>query len=335
MKRKTEAFDYSFKRDGLFSFLKNIIKFLLVIYIIFFIIFFFLEKGITKVSIIIPLIPVALLFFISLLQIIYHFILSPREITLTRDSFSWKTNNRKHISINPSDILYVKTGLSRSRFNGVYYNDRYSIFLKDGEKYVLDFFMFSNRYIIDKTLTDITQIYNNNIAGYLKKNTGLFFKTYNEEKYIFYMSKYKLKFFTGIISFFLFIFLFIYKIFFFGMLFAFFSVLLLAWPVKIVLNLKNRNIVFKNIFNYKTADVYSAESKKLIINNKFNVSISVISNDPGQKDKNFSLQTYNSRDRKKILEILCLIFENKIEINFDGKELLLESRGIKNEETVS
>ena len=85
MKRKAETFNYNFKRDGFFSFSKSMIKFLLIIYIIFFIIFFFLEKGVTILSLIIPLIPVTGLFVISILQIVYRLMFSPREIALTEN----------------------------------------------------------------------------------------------------------------------------------------------------------------------------------------------------------------------------------------------------------
>ena len=46
-------------------------------------------------------------------------------------------------------------------------------------------------------------------------------------------------------------------------------------------------------------------------------------NDPRQRYRSFFLEAYNIQDRKKIIEILCLIFENKIEFNFDGKEPFL------------
>ena len=321
MKRRT--LNYCFKRDGLFSFLKSLIKNLLFVYIIFFIIFFFLEKGITEISVTIPFIPVTGLFFISILQIIWYFVFSPPEITFTRDTVCWKTNSRKQILINISDILYVKNGISHSRFNGTYYNDKYSIFLKNGKKYTLDFFLFANRYSIDKTLMNITEIYNENFVKYIRKNTGTFFKIYNEDKYIFYTAKYKQKLFLGTAFFILFIILLIYKIFFIGMISIALSVLLLAAPVKTILHLKNRDIAFQNIFGYKTSDTYSCETKKLIITNKFSISISVNTDGSKQKYRTFSLGSYNVQDRKKILEILCLIFENKIEFNFDGKEPFL------------
>ncbi len=323
MKRKAETFDYYFKRDGLFSFLKSIIKNLLFVYIIFFIIFSFLEKGITDVSVTISLIPVIMLFFISILQIICHFAFSPSEITFTKDTVSWKTNGKKQVLINLSDILYVKNGISHSRFNGTYYNDKYYIFLKNGEKYTLDCFLFTNRHFIDKVLMNATEIYNKNSINYIRKNTGTFFKIYNEDKYIFYAAKHKLKLFLGIVFFILSIILLIYKIFFIGMILATLSVFLLAAPVKTTLNLKNRNIAFQNIFGYKTSDIYSRKTKKLIINNKFNINISVNSDDPKQRYRTFSLGAYDIQNRKKIIEILCLIFENKIEFNFDGKEPFL------------
>ena len=196
------------------------------------------------------------------------------------------------------------------------------IFLKDGKKYLIDCFMFSDIYTIDKILINITKIYNENIIKYLRKNTGNFLKMYNEEKYIFYTARHKLKFLLGMTLFFLSVFLFIYKIFFIGMIFAAFSVFLIAWPVKIILDLRNKNIIFKNIFGYKTSHISSDKIKKLVINNKFNVVFSVKPNDPKQKYRNFSLEPYNGSDKKKIFEILCLIFENKIEFNLDGKEPL-------------
>ena len=323
MKRKTETFDYYFKRGRLFSFLKGIIKNLLFIYIIFFISFSFLEKGITEISITIPFIPVIGLFFISILQIIWYFIFSPLEITFTKNTVSWKTNSQKQILINISDILYVKNGSSHSRFNGTYYNDKYYIFLKNGKKYTLDFFLFSNRYSIDKMFMNITEIYNENSIKYIRKNTGIFFKIYNKDKYIFYTAKYKLRLFFGIVFFILFIILLIYKIFFIGMILSALSVFLIAAPVKATLNLKNRDLAFQSIFGYKTSDIYSRETKKLIINNKFSINISVNPNDPKQRYRSFSLGAYDIQDRKKIIEILCLIFENKIEFNFDGKEPFL------------
>ena len=322
MKRKSEPLYYNFKRNGFFSFWKSMIKFLLIIYVIFFVIFFFLEKGVTELTLIIPLIPVTGLFLISILQIIYHLIFSPPEITLTENTINWKTNRKKHIIINLSDISYVKNSLSHSRFNGTYYNNRYTIFLKDGKKYLIDCFMFSDIYTIDKTLIDTTKTYNENIIKYLRKNTGNFLKTYNEEKYTFYTARHKLKFLLGMTLFFLSVFLFIYKIFFIGMIFAAFSVFLIAWPVKIILDIRNKNIIFKNIFGYKTSHISSDKIKKLVINNKFNVVFSVKPNDPKQKYRNFSLEPYNGSDKKKIFKILCLIFENKIEFNFDGKEPL-------------
>ncbi|MCP1223501.1 hypothetical protein [Sebaldella sp. S0638] len=322
MKRKIKTFDYNFKRDNFFSFLKGIIKILFIIYIIFFIIFLFLEKGLTELSLIIPLIPVSGLFLINILLMIYHLIFSPLEISFTKETVSWKTNSRKRILINLSDIQYVRNGLSHSKFNGTYYNDRYTLFLKDGKKYTLDCFMFRNRYIIDKILIDTTADYNENSVKYLQKNIGTFLKTYNEDKYIFYVDKYRLKLFSGVICLILFISLLIYKIFFIGMIFAVISALLLALPIKIILDLKNRNVVFQNIFGFKTADIYSSETKKLIINNKFNISISINSNNPKQKYKSFSLSSYNASDRKRIFEILSLIFENKTDFNLDGKELL-------------
>ena len=320
MKRKAEPLYYSFKRYGSFSFLKSMIKFLLIIYIIFFIIFFFLEKGITKISLIIPLIPVTGLFLISILQIVYHLIFSPPEITLAENTISWKTNSKKYIIINLSDISYVKNGLSHSKFSGTYYNNRYTIFLKNGEKYPINCFMFPDVYIIDKILIDITKTYNENIIKYLCKNTGNFLKIYNEEKYIFYTTGYKLKFLLGTALFFLSVFLFIYKIFFIGIILAAFSVFLIVRPVKIILDIRNKNIIFKNIFGYKTSYISSAKIKKLVINNKFNIIFSVKPSDPKQKYRSFSLDSYNNTDRKKIFEMLCLIFENKIEFNLDGKE---------------
>ena len=119
MKRKAETSDYNFKRDRPFPFLKGVIKYLLFIYIIFFIIFSFLEKGITEISAVIPFIPVIGLFFISIFQLIWHFIFSPPEITFSKNTVCWKTNTRKQILINFSAILYVKNGISHSRFNGL------------------------------------------------------------------------------------------------------------------------------------------------------------------------------------------------------------------------
>ena len=323
MKRKAETSDYNFKRDRPFPFLKGVIKYLLFIYIIFFIIFSFLEKGLTEISAVIPFIPVIGLFFISIFQLIWHFIFSPPEITFSKNTVCWKTNTRKQILINFSDILYVKNGISHSRFNGTYYNDKYYIFLKNGKKYKLDFFLFANKYSIDKMIMNITKIYNENSVKYIRKNTGTFFKIYNEDKYIFYTAKYKLKLLLGIAFFILFIILLIYKIFFIGMISLALSVFLLAVPVKTILNLKNRDIAFQNIFGYKTADIYSRKTKKLIFNNKFSINISMNPNDPRQRYRSFSLEAYNIQDRKKIIEILCLIFENKIEFNFDGKEPFL------------
>ena len=106
------------------------------------------------------------------------------------------------------------------------------------------------------------------------------------------------------------------------MIFTAFSVFLLAWPVKIILDLKSRSVIFKNIFGCKTSYIPSAKIRKLIVNNKFNVTFSLRPNEPDQKYRDFSLGAYNAADRKKIFEIFCLIFENKIEFNLNGKEPL-------------
>lgn len=319
------TYNYEFRRVSLFSYLKNMFKSFLIIYIIIFIIFFLLEKGITMVSLTVPLLPASLVLLSFFTVVIGSLLSAPLRISLLSSSINCEFSNKNSFYINTSDILYVKNHISHTKRSGNYYNDKYSIFLKDGEKLTINCSLFSKSdvYAIDSLLMDTTNSYNENYIKHLQKNSGYFSKKYTESEYTFYISGYKIGIILGIFSFVLCVFLFVKQIFLFGLIAFGISAAIIFSPSKVILNIKNRQIILKNIFNLTVSDILSSETKKLIINNKFYVSASAEQlNNNNKKLKTFKLSSYKEKDKKSINEILHLIFENKIKFDLNGKEPL-------------
>ena len=321
-KISNKIYNYEFTRVKLIKSLKSIILSILVIYIIFFIIFSLLEKGITVVSLLIPAIPASLVFLITIIYIMSNLVSSPIRIEVFNNHFSCDFKYKNSFYINTTEILYVKNHTSHTKSKGVYYNKKYTIFNMDGEKYTIncDLYAGSDLYYIESYLMEITKSYNEKKIKYFKKNIDNFSKKYVESEYIFYNPMYKFALIFCIIPFLLSIFLFIKGIFLFGLLFLgiFFAITLS--PAKMILNMKSRKVILKSIFNIKVQSIVSSDIKKLLFKNKFFVSGEAVYKNSKSKCKSFKINGYKKDEIVSIIEILHIIFENKVEFCLDSKE---------------
>jgi hypothetical protein len=324
--KNNNNFYYESKIGFLFPFKGTIITFF-VIYALLVLFFTFINGEITKVSFLIPLFiilsvfSIVILFFVLLF--IWNALFSPYKITIAENILTCRFFLRSLFQTDINDILYIKRHTGHSKYNGTYYKDKYTIVLKNRKKILINCFIFKNNSDLNHLFSNITKTYNKKYTGYLKNNKNNFQNKYHNNKYNFYIIRNELMILLDIILFFLSIFLVIHKIF-LPALFTFaVFVAIPAVPVRLIMNIEEKNIIFKSAFGIIIHKYLHSSIKEIVIKNTFNITVTPVYSENRKKISSFSLSSYKSKDRRKIFEILYIIFENKISYNLDGNEPLV------------
>ena len=327
---KNNNFIYESKIGFLFPF-KDTAVVLAFIYALLFLFFIFLEKGITKVSFLIPLLilsavsSIVILFLLS--AFIWEFLSSPYKIFAADNYMTCKFLLRKSVRVNIDDILYVKRHKGHSKYGGPYYKNKYTLFFENRKKFTVGFFIFRNSSnSLEYIFTSVNRSCNERYIRYLTKNNNRFYAEYNNDKYCFSVLRSGLLIFIDIVLLFLTIFLVIHKIFFPGIIIFAACAVIPAVPVKIIMDISEKNVILKSAFGFKIQKIFNSDIKKIIINNTFTIAVTAVSEESRKKPKTFCLSFYKSKDREKIFEILHIIFKDRISFELKGDELLTDFR---------
>ena len=330
---KNNSFIYESKIESL-SFLKDLAlifaKPAAVVYTALVLLFAFLEQGINKIVFLVPLLILSAVFLIIILMLFIMFIwealFSPYKIFAEDGCLICKFFFKKILVINTKDILFVKRHKGHSKGRGAFYKNKYTLFLKNGKKYMINCFIFRNSSDISFFFTNITKSYNKKYIKHISDEKNTFSEIFYKDIYCFYILKNSLVILLVLCL----IVLFIYFIFTRIFLAAIFTFAVLAAipavPVKIIMNIKEKTVILKSFCGIKIHRICFHEINRIIISNNLNISVTAMFNDKNKKQKIFLLSPYKSKYRDQIFKILHIIFKNKISFDLTGDEALISNK---------
>lgn len=328
-KNRYSSFNYESKIESLFFFKDLAVVFAkpaAIVYIILVLLFIFLEKGINKISFLLPLVIISPVLFIIISLLVMLFIweslFSPYKIYVKDNHITCKFFYKKAFHTNIDDILYIKHHKGYSKTQGAYYKNKYTLTLKNNKKFIINCFIFKNSSDMNFLFTNITMLANKKYIKHIQTYSDI----HHENEYSFYILKNTLTFLLTLCLLFLLVF-FIFRGIFFPAIIVFAVLAAIpAFPVKIIMNINERTIILKSAFGIKILRISYDDIKQIIITNNFNISVNAVFNENRKKNRTFSLSCYRSKDRDKIFKILHIVFKNKVSFDLNGDEPLISDK---------